>query len=79
MFLWYLITLRDFPPSFNYFSNFVVVVVIVFEREREGAGERGTGKERESQAGSMLSMGLDPMTLGSSGPEPKSRVGCSTD
>ena len=54
-------------------------------------GERGKGRrkvgvvrerKRESQAGSMLSTDpgtrLDPMTLGSL-PEPKSRIGHSTD
>ena len=48
------------------------------ERERERERERA----RASQAGFMLSTepnsGLDPTILGSC-PEPKSRVGCSTE
>ena len=43
--------------------------IFILERDRVPAGERGAGKERESQAGPMLStepdMGLDLVTLGS--------------
>ena len=54
-------------------AYFIFKILFIYFRERKHdwwRGVRGRGRERESPAGSMLSMmepdaGLDPMTLGS--------------
>jgi len=67
----------------TFLKKILFIYLFIYLREREGGRERaGGGTERQGQANFTPSTepnaGLDPATPRSR-PEPKPRVGCSTD